>query len=87
MREVGIEISGSKTKALTPEMVERADQAITMGCGAEAEAVCPAGFLEAGGWVLEDPHGKPLRQVRKIQDEIRERVAKFIGEIAPYQEA
>ena len=33
MREVGIDISGNKPKALTMEMLEQADRVITMGCG------------------------------------------------------
>ena len=36
MREVGIDISGNMPKALTLDMVEKADRVITMGCGAEA---------------------------------------------------
>ena len=46
MKEVGIDISSNKPKRLTMDMVEKADRMITMGCGAEAEAVCPAGFSE-----------------------------------------
>ena len=66
MREAGINISGNKPKILTMEMVEKADRMITMGCGAEAEAVCPASFIETEVWSLEDPKGKSLEQVRKI---------------------
>jgi protein-tyrosine-phosphatase len=42
MREAGINIGGNKPKALTIDMVEKADRMITMGCDAEAEAVRPA---------------------------------------------
>ena len=87
MREVGIDIGGNKPKGLTLEMVEKADRMITMGCGAEAGAVCPASFIETEDWALEDPHDKPLEQVRKIRDEIRVRVKKLIEEIAPDREA
>ena len=80
MREVGIDISGNKPKALTMDMVEKADKMITMGCGAEAEAVCPASFIETEDWTLEDPKGKSLEQVRKIRDEIKNRVVKLLGE-------
>ncbi|MFH1381972.1 MAG: hypothetical protein ABIH70_03665 [Chloroflexota bacterium] len=52
---------------------------ITMGCGAEAKAVCPASKTE--DWALEDPSGKSPEQVRKIKDEIKERVAKLLREI------
>ncbi len=81
MREVGIDISGNRPKALTADMVEKADRMITMGCGAEAEAICPASFITTEDWRLEDPKGKSLEEVRKIRDEIRERVAQLLQEM------
>jgi len=80
MREAGINIGGNKPKMLTLDMVEKADRMITMGCGAEAEATCPASFIETEDWALEDPKGKSLEQVRKIRDEIKERVNKLVKE-------
>ena len=81
MKEVGIDISDNKPRALTMEMVEKADKMITIGCGAEAEAVCPASFIETEDWALEDPKEKTLEQVRKIRDEIKERVINLLSEI------
>ncbi len=81
MREVGIDISANKPKMLTFEMVEKADRMITMGCGAEAAAVCPASFIETEDWALDDPHGQPVEQVRRIRDEIERRVTKLVAEI------
>jgi protein-tyrosine-phosphatase len=78
MREVGIDISSNKPKALTMDIVEKADRVITMGCGAEAGAVCPVSFIETEDWELEDPEGQTLEQVRKIRDEIKDRVKKII---------
>ncbi|MBI2980009.1 MAG: arsenate reductase ArsC [Chloroflexi bacterium] len=86
MREVGIDIARSKPTALTVDMVEKADRMITMGCGAEAEALCPASFIETEDWALEDPAGKTLPQVRKIRDEIKKRVTKLIKEITSSNE-
>jgi protein-tyrosine-phosphatase len=83
MKEVGIDISGNKPKLLTMDMVEKADRMITMGCATEAEAVCPAGFIETEDWALEAPKGKSLEEVRKIRDEIRERIIRLIKEMAP----
>ncbi len=83
MCELGIDISGNKPKALTMEMVEKADRMITMGCGAEAEAVCPASFIETQDWALEDPAGKDITTVRKIRDEIKTRVIKLLEEMFP----
>jgi len=78
MREVGIDISRSKPKKLTPEMMGKADKVITMGCGAEASAVCPAALVDSEDWKLEDPEGKPLGQIRRIRDETRGRVSRLI---------
>ncbi|MFH1032703.1 MAG: arsenate reductase ArsC [Chloroflexota bacterium] len=83
MREVGIDINGAKSKKLTMEMIEKVDKMITMGCGADAKALCPAGFTETEDWALEDPKGKSLEQVRKIRDEIKKRVLNLINAIAP----
>jgi arsenate reductase len=79
MREVSIDISRNKPKALTMEMLEQADRVITMGCG--AEAVCPASFVQTEDWSLEDPEGKTLQQVRRIRDEIKNRVVKLLAEL------
>ena len=87
MREAGFDISGNRPKALTLDMVEEAGRMITMGCGAETESVCPASFIETEDWALEDPHGKSLEQVRKIRDEIRDRVVKLVKEMVLNQEA
>lgn len=81
MREVGIDISGNKPKALTMDMVEKAGRMITMGCGAEAGAVCPAGFVETEDWALDDPKGKSLEEIRKIREEISDRVTKLLSEL------
>ena len=81
MKEVGIDISSNKPKTLKMDIVEKVDRMITMGCGAEAEAVCPARFVETEDWELEDPKDKSLEEIRKIRDEIKERVTKLIEEM------
>jgi len=81
MREVGIDISGNKPKILTMDMVQKADRMITMGCGAEAEAVCPARFIQTEDWELADPQGKPMEEVRMIRDEIQQKVLKLYEEL------
>ncbi len=81
MREVGIDISANKPKALTMDLVEEADKMITMGCGADAGAVCPAGFLETEDWELDDPKDKPIEEVRRIRDEVKLRVERLLNEL------
>jgi protein-tyrosine-phosphatase len=82
MKEIGIDISASKPKTLTVEMIEEADRMITMGCGDDAGALCPASFIETEDWALEDPHGKSIEQVRRIREEIRERVTDLLEHMA-----
>jgi protein-tyrosine-phosphatase len=79
MKEVGIDISGNKPKALTPEMIDQANLVITMGCS--AEAACPASWVETRDWALEDPKDKPIEKVREIRDEIKAMVVMLLKEI------
>jgi len=76
MREVGIDLSGSKPRLLTTELASGAEWFITMGCGDE----CPvAPGLRREDWPLADPAGKSAREVREVRDEIKERVWKLIA--------
>ncbi len=75
MKEIGIDMTGQRPKALTSEMVEQADVVITMGCGAE---VCPVIPKRVEEWKIEDPAGKPLAIFRKVRKEIRKRVEKLV---------
>lgn len=79
MAEVGIDISKRTSKLLTPEMIERAGRLITMGCS--VEEVCPATFVPAEDWELDDPKGQPLEKVSEIRDEIRRRVEGLLAEL------
>jgi len=81
MKEAGIDISENKPKMLTMEMIEKADKMITMGCGADAGGLCPAGFIETEDWALEDPSGKTISEVRLIRDEIKRRVSDLLAKI------
>ena len=81
MREIGIDISGNKPKTMTLDMLSKADKMITMGCATDALGLCPASFIETEDWALEDPEGKSLEQVRKIRDEIKQRVRTLVKEM------
>jgi arsenate reductase len=75
MKEVGIDLSGAVPQKLTTELAAGADLLITMGCGDE----CPyIPGLQRDDWPLEDPKGRSLEDVRRIRDDIRGRVVKFL---------
>jgi len=75
MKEIGIDITKQRPKALTMKMVEEADVVITMGCGAD---VCPVVPKRVEEWRIEDPAGKPIAKFREVRNEIRKRVEKLV---------
>jgi len=78
MKEVGIDISHEQPKVLTTSAVEQSDVVITMGCG-DACPFFPGKRYE--DWVLDDPAGKTIEEVRKIRDEIERRVRELLAEL------
>src|SRR6188472_3312223 len=75
MNEVGVDLAGAPTSKLTAELARGAQMLITMGCGDQCPVV-PG--LERDDWPLEDPKGKPLDDVRRIRDEISDRVTELL---------
>lgn len=78
MREKGIDISGRSPKVLTTESVQASDVVITMGCG-DACPFFPGKRYE--DWVLDDPAGKGIEDVRRIRDEIEARVKSLLQDL------
>jgi len=70
MLEVGIDLSSVKPQKLTEELAKDAQLLITMGCGDKCPYV-PA--LRRDDWLLRDPKGLPIDEVRSIRDDIRTR--------------
>lgn len=76
MKEIGINITRQRPKALTMKTVEEADIVITMGCGAN---VCPVVPKHVEEWNIEDPAGKPIAKFREVRNEIQKRVKKLVN--------
>jgi arsenate reductase len=80
MRESGIDISNQKSKELTEDMMRNSSNIVNMGC-VEKES-CPTLFLQnLVDWNIEDPKDKPIKKVRKIRDEIDQRVKELVASI------
>jgi protein-tyrosine-phosphatase len=60
--------------------VRAADVVITMGCG-DACPIYPGKKYE--DWQLDDPAGQDLETVRRIRDELDQRVRILIAELLP----
>ena len=76
MREVGIDIEHAEPRLLTPELAAGAQLLVTMGCG----DACPfVPGLQREDWPLADPKGQPIEIVRRIRDDIRDRVGQLLS--------
>jgi arsenate reductase len=78
MREAGIDITAERPKLLSTDAVEASDVVVTMGCG----DTCP--FFPGKryeDWVLDDPAERDIAVVRRVRDEIRDRVQALVDEL------
>jgi arsenate reductase len=71
MAEVGIDIAGAEPRRWTDENVRAADVVVSMGCGDSCPVYPGTGYED---WVLPDPFGKGVEEVRPTRDEIGRRV-------------
>jgi len=78
MAEVGIDITHEHPRRWTPEMVERADVVVSMGCGDECPVVPGTRYED---WPLDDPAGQGLDAVRPIRDAIEQRVRALLASL------
>ncbi len=83
MRERGIDVTTRSPRMLTADMIRHARLVVTMGCS--VEEACPKPMLAAMqkklvDWHLDDPKGRPIDDVRRIRDEIEQRVRKIAQE-------
>ena len=75
LKEVGIDISNEIPKVLTTSAVEQSDVEVTMGCGDACPFFPGKRYLD---WVLPDPAGQGVADVRPIRDQIKKLVEELI---------
>jgi len=76
MRELGIDLSEQQPQKLTEALAAQAHWLITMGCGDECPVV-PG--TQRDDWPLQDPKGQPPAVVRRIADDVEQRVRALIS--------
>jgi arsenate reductase (thioredoxin) len=84
MWEIGIDMSGQKTKRLDAFLRERVSYVVTL-CDRQIERTCPIfpGAIWRLTWPIENPSGarnrdEHLAMVRRARDQIRQHVAEFL---------
>lgn len=83
LAELGLELEldDAYSKPLTDEILRSADVVVTMGRSV-GEVKIPKGTRHLD-WRVGDPGGAPIDEVRRIRDEIAERVRRLADELAP----
>jgi arsenate reductase len=78
MAEVGIDLSDARPQGLTDELVRDVDVVVTMGCGDDCPVFPGKRYVD---WLLPDPAGRPVADVRDIRDEIAGRAEALAREL------
>jgi arsenate reductase len=80
LEERGLDTAEESPTLLDRDVVQAADVVITMGCG-ETCPVFPGKRYE--DWEVLDPAGQDLETVRRIVDDIDQRVRRLIAQVLP----
>ena len=78
MAEIGIDIATHAPQKWTDEVIATTDVVVTMGCGDTCPFFPGVRYLD---WELDDPAGKPIKEVRLIRDNIEQRVRALLAEL------
>ena len=80
MKEIGIDIEKNSPQNISQQMIDEAQIAVNMGC-MDKES-CPTLFLrDVTDWQIPDPKGKSIEEVRKIRDQIEEKIKEFVTQL------
>jgi len=78
MAELGLNLGAEFPKPMTDDVVAAADVVVSMGCG-DACAIYPGKrYLD---WTLTDPDGQSVETVRRIRDDIDNRVQALLADL------
>lgn len=75
MDEVGIDISRHTSKGLDALPAAEFDAVVTMGCGDACPTVKAKRRFD---WPLDNPKGQPIEFLRKMRDDIEQRVKQLL---------
>ena len=80
MAEIGIDMTGQKSKAISEDMVESSLSAVNMGCMDNEQ--CPAFIISKMiHWDIEDPKDQPIEKIREIRDHIEQKIKDLVSQL------
>lgn len=89
MEEIGIDISGQRSKSVEELIGQRFDYLVTL-CGDSSKDICPSFIGEVGErlhWAFPDPYEaigsqeEVLETYRTVRDGIREKIDDFVSKL------
>lgn len=78
MAEIDIDISQFMPQKYNDDLLNSVDVVVTMGCGDTCPYIPGKRYVD---WPLDDPKGRPIEDVRRIRDEIRDRVSELLAQL------
>lgn len=75
MEEIGVKILNEKPKGFNDLEIKKFDFVINMGCGDKCPFYPSKSYID---WNIPDPKDKPIDEVRKIRDMIKEKVLELV---------
>ena len=78
MAEIGMDISSFVPQKFNDELLNAVDVVVTMGCGDTCPYIPGKRYID---WPLDDPKGRPVEDVRRIRNEIRDLVADLLTQL------
>lgn len=82
MEEIGIRILNQKPKGFKDLSIQVFDFVVNMGCGDTCPFYPSKEYID---WNIPDPKDKPIEEVRKIRDIIKEKVLDLISYLENYE--
>ena len=78
MAEIDIDISRFTPQKYNDELLNSVDVVVTMGCGDTCPYIPGKRYID---WPLDDPKDRPIEDVRRIRDEIRDHVGELLAQL------
>lgn len=76
MKELGVDLSGHRSKGLEEVPAREWDYVVTMGCGDACPTVRARQRIE---WEIPDPVGLPIGEIRRIRDDLKQRISRLLA--------
>jgi len=88
MKEIGIDISGQRSREIDADLMRKMDVVITLCSNAEESCPWTPPEIKRVHWPIKDPVGSVgteeeiMREFRKARDEMRAKIAGFLRELS-----